>query len=302
EQSPRYMQLVAATPRLDGPRAILEQVYRIGHSELRQEIVLTAGSARLDFISWLRWREPRTMLRTSFPVAIHADEATYEIQFGHIRRPTHRNTTWDLARDEVAGHKWADLSQGDYGVALLNDCKYGHKIKGHTLDLNLLRSVPYPGPQLVQDADVAPGEPHHAYTDQADHLFTYALYPHIGNHSEGGVIRAGYELNVPLRVVAAGVGGGAGPLTASFLRVEASNVIVEAVKQAEDGADIIVRLYEAEHKAAHARLCFGFPVAAAAEVNLMEEEPQPLAVREDAVTLDFRPFEIKTIRVTPLRS
>ncbi|MGC8780019.1 MAG: alpha-mannosidase, partial [Anaerolineae bacterium] len=140
EQTPRFMQLVSATPRLDGPRAILEQIYRIGHSELRQEIVLTAGSGRLDFISRLRWREPRTMLRTSFPVAVHADEATYEIQFGHIRRPTHRNTTWDLARDEVAGHKWADLSQGDYGVALLNDCKYGHKIKGHTLDLNLLRS------------------------------------------------------------------------------------------------------------------------------------------------------------------
>ena len=109
------------------------------------------------------------MLRTSFPVAVHADEATYEIQFGHIRRPTHRNTTWDLASDEVAAHNWADLSQSDYGVALLNDCKYGHKIKGDVIDLNLLRSVPYPGRRLVADADVAPGEPHGAYTDQCDH-------------------------------------------------------------------------------------------------------------------------------------
>jgi alpha-mannosidase len=298
-QTPRFMQLVAATARLDGPRAMVEQVYRIGHSELTQEIVLTAGSSRLDFVSKLRWREPRTMLRTSFPVAIHADEATFDIQFGHIRRPTHRNTTWDLARDEVAAHKWADLSQGDYGCALLNDSKYGHKVKGNVLDLNLLRSVPYPGPRLVQDADVTAGEPHHAYTDQADHIFTYALLPHQGDHIAGGVIRAGYELNVPLRVLAEGVGGGDGPISASFVEVDAPNVIIEAVKKAEDGDDIIVRLYESEHKAARACLRFGFPIRAAAEVNLMEEAPAPLSVRANGVTLDFRPFEIKTVRVTP---
>jgi alpha-mannosidase len=297
EQMPRDMQLVSTMPRVEGPRAIVEQVYRIGNSELHQEIVLSAGSPRLDFVSRLHWREPKTMLRTSFPVAIHADEATFDIQYGHIRRTTHRNTTWDLARDEVAAHKWADLSQGDYGVALLNDSKYGHKVKGNVLDLNLLRSVPYPGPRLVQDADVAPGEPHHAYTDQADHVFTYALYPHEGNHVEGGVIRAGYELNVPLRVMPVEGAGGDGPTSASFLEVDAPNVIVEAVKKAEDGDDIIVRLYEAEHKQAHARLRFGFPIRAASEVNLMEEEPTPLRVRANGVTLDFRPFEIKTVRV-----
>ncbi|MBM4458490.1 MAG: alpha-mannosidase [Chloroflexi bacterium] len=299
EQTPRFMKLVAATPRLAGPRAIVEQVYLLGHSELIQEIVLTAGSSRLDFVSKLCWREPRTMLRTSFPVAIHADEATFDIQFGHIRRPTHRNTTWDLARDEVAAHKWADLSQGDYGCALLNDSKYGHKVKGNVLDLNLLRSVPYPGPRHVQDADVTAGEPHHAYTDQADHHFTYALLPHQGDHIAGGVIRAGYELNVPLRVLAEGVGGGEGPISASFVEVDAPNVIIEAVKKTEDGDDIIVRLYESEHKAARACLRFGFPIAAAGEVNLMEEASASLSVRVNGVTLDFRPFEIKTVRVTP---
>jgi alpha-mannosidase len=298
EQTPQHMALVSASPRIDGPCAILEQVYAIGHSELRQEIVLTAGSSRLDFVSRLHWREPKTMLRTSFPVAIHADEATFDIQFGHIRRSTHRNTSWDLARDEVAAHKWADLSQGDYGVALLNDSKYGHKVKGYVLDLNLLRSVPYPGPRLVQDVDVAPGEPHHAYTDQADHVFTYALYPHAGNSIDGGVIRASYELNVPLRVLSEGVGGGDGPVSASFLEIDAPNVVVEAVKKAEDGNDIIIRLYEAEHKAAHARMHFGFSAAAVAEANLMEEEPAPLRLRNNGVTLDFRPFEIKTVRVT----
>jgi alpha-mannosidase len=238
------------------------------------------------------------MLRTSFPVAIHADEATFDIQYGHIRRTTHRNTTWDLARDEVAAHKWADLSQGDTGVALLNDSKYGHKVKGHVLDLNLLRSVPYPGPYLIQDVNAAAVEWHHAYTDQADHVFTYALYPHAGNHIEGGVIRAGYELNVPLRITAVEGAGGDGPISASFLEVDAPNVIVEAVKKAEDGNDIIVRLYEAEHKAAHARLHFGLRIRAASEVNLMEEEAKPLTIRSDGVTLEFRPFEIKTVRIT----
>jgi len=197
EQTPRYFELVSATPRVDGPRAVMDQIYRLGASELRQEIALTAGSPRLDFISQLRWREPRAMLRASFPVAVHAEDATFEIQFGHIRRPTHRNTTWDLARDEVMAHKWADLSQRDYGVALLNDCKYGHKVKGNTIDLNLLRSVPYPGPGLWRMRAWWPGSRTMPTTDQCDHIFTYSLYPHPGDHVEGRSSRQGTRSTFP---------------------------------------------------------------------------------------------------------
>jgi alpha-mannosidase len=299
EQTPRTMTLVAAQSRVDGPCAVMMQTYRLGHSEVKQEVILTAGSRRLDFVTHLHWREPRTMLRTSFPVDVRATEATYEIQFGHIRRPNHRNTTWDLARDETAAHKWADLSQRDHGVALLNDCKYGYKVKGNVLDLNLLRSVPYPGPRLVDDADVAPGDPHHAYTDQCDHAVTYALYPHDGDHVAGGVIRAGYELNVPLRVVATDAHAGPLPRAASFVTVDAQNVIIEAAKQAEDGDDVIVRLYESEGRNAQATVQFGFPAGAVSEVDLMEENPVPLAVKGDTISMAFRPFEIKTLRVTP---
>ena len=297
EQTPRALDLISATPQVDGPRAILTQVYRLGHSELTQEIILVAGSPRLDFVSHLRWREPQTMLRTSFPVAVFAEEATYEIQFGHIRRPTHRNTTWDLARDEVPAHKWVDLSQRDYGVALLNDCKYGHKVKGNVIDLNLLRSVPYPGPRLVEDHDVAPGEPHDGYTDHCDHVFTYALYPHAGDAVAGHVVQAGYELNVPLRTTSTGAHAGSLAQVDSFLSVDASNVIVEAVKQAEDGDDLIVRFYECERRGARATVCFGLPVQSAVEVNLIEEAIGPLAVEGNAVVLDFRPFEIRSVRV-----
>jgi alpha-mannosidase len=296
-RAPRYLQLVSCRPHVDGPCAILEQVYRLEHSEVVQEIVLSAGSRRLDFRTRARWRETSAMLRTSFPVAVHAEEATFEIQFGHVRRPTHRNTTWDLARDEVAAHKWADLSQRDYGVALLNDSKYGHKVRGNVIDLNLLRSVPYPGPQLVADEDVAPGEAHHGYTDQCDHAFTYALYPHPGDHIEGCVAQAGYALNVPLRVVPTQPRSGPAPAKASFLQIDAPNVIVEAVKKAEDGNDVILRLYECEHRGTRTTLRFNFPVASAAEATLMEEPLTPLKIKGGSAALEFRPFEIKTLRV-----
>ena len=297
EQQPRYMELVSSTPRVDGPRAMLTQVYRIGHSELTQDIVLTAGSPRLDFVSQLRWREAQTMLRTSFPVAVHASEAACEIQFGYIRRSTHRNTTWDLAQDEVAAHKWVALSQDDYGVALLNDCKYGHKVKDDVLDLNLLRSAPYSGSKLLHPTNVAPGEPNHGYTDQFDHTFTYALYPHSGSLVEGGVIQAGYELNVPLRVVPLESHAGNAPAKMSFVSVNEPNVIIEAVKKAEDDDGIIVRLYEAARRNANATLHFGIPVKSAEVVNLMETHVAPLSIKENAVSLRFRPFEIKTLKI-----
>jgi alpha-mannosidase len=297
EQTPRHLELVSARARRDGPRAVMQQAYLLGHSELRQEIVLTAGSPRLDFVSDLHWREPQSMLRTSFPVAVHAEDAAFEIQFGHIRRPTHRNTTWDLARDEVAAHKWVDLSQRDYGVALLNDCKYGHKVKGTVIDLNLLRSVPYPGPRLVQDSDVRPGEPHHAYTDQCDHTFTYALYPHLGDLVEGRVVQAAYAMNVPLRIVKASAHAGKLPVEASFLQMDAPNVVIEAVKRAEDGDDVILRLYEGEHRGAKAVLRFGFPALAAWEADLLEEPLTPLSLKDGEVSLEIAPFEIKTVRV-----
>ncbi|MBN1642390.1 MAG: alpha-mannosidase [Anaerolineae bacterium] len=295
---PRQMTLVSATPQVDGPRAVLTHVYRLGCSELVQNVSLVAGSRRIEFETHVRWREPATMLRTSFPVAVHAEAATYEIQYGHLQRPTHCNTTWDLARDEVVGHKWVDLSQGDYGVALLNDSKYGHRVKGNVLDLNLLRSAYYPGPRLVTDEDVAPGAPHEGYTDQCDHEFTYALYPHPGDAMAGGVVRAGYALNVPLRVLPATAHGGSLPHETSLIAVDAPNVVVEAVKRAEDGDDLIVRLYECAHAGAKAAVRLGFSVSAAAEVNLMEEDPHPVVVDDGIVRLSFRPFEIKTLRLS----
>jgi alpha-mannosidase len=294
---PRWMELVESRAWVDGPHALLEQVYRLGHSDLVQHLQLSAGSDRLAITSQLRWRERETMLRALFPVAVQADEASYEIQFGHVRRPTHCNTTWDLARDEVAGQKWTDLSQRDYGVALLNDCKYGHRIKGHTLEIDLLRSVPYPGAKVTRDEDYAPGDAHDGYTDQADHIFRYALYAHAGDAVSGGVIQAAYEFNFPLRLLPVDAQEGGLPLQKSFIQVSAPQIVVETVKRCEDGEGWIVRMYESTRAQVMAQISFGFPVKAVQEVNLIEESLQTLEVKVDSIDLDFRPFEIKTLRV-----
>lgn len=297
EQEPRELALQTVDAVVDGPKAWIQQDYTLGQSKLTQRIILTAESPRIDFVTNLHWRETRAMLRVRFPVAVQSEYATYEIQFGHITRPTHRNTTWDLARDEVAAHKWVDLSQRDYGVALLNDSKYGHKIKGNIIDLNLLRSVPYPGPRLVEDRDVVPGEAHHGYTDQADHEFTYALYPHPGDHVAGGVIQAGYELNVPLRVLSLEKQSGVLPKRHSFITIDAPHIIVEAVKQAEDDDGIIIRLYEAANRMVTTEVTFGVPVTSVEEVTLMEQAIETIPAHNNTVTLTWKPFEIKTLKI-----
>ncbi len=303
-QQPRVMALVSAEAEVDGPQAVLTQTYRLGCSEVTQRIVLTAGSARIDFITHIHWREIKSMLRTSFPIAVHAEEATYEIQFGHICRPTHSNTTWDLAKDEVCAHKWADLSQRDFGVSLLNDSKYGHKIKNGVMDLDLLRSAPYPGDNRHLDDEVAPGEPHPGYTDQSDHEVTYALYVHPGDPIEGGVVQEGYDLNVPLRMTETDIHPGMGPSKASFLELDDPHIVVEAVKQAEDDDDIVIRLYEAGGGAVRTTLDLGFAAEAVEEVNLMErpvDTPRwalDMGGDRTQVALTFRPFEIKTLKVT----
>ncbi|NQU42284.1 hypothetical protein HQ520_03300 [bacterium] len=283
---PRDFRLESAEARVDGPKAILTQTRLFGTSRLTQEIVLTAGSRRLDFVTEVDWRETEKMLRSQFPVAVTADEATCEIQFGHLKRPTHRNTSWDQAKFEICAHKWIDMSDRNYGVALLNDCKYGHKVLGNLMDINLLRSPTYPDPKA----------------DKAVHHFTYSLYPHAGDHVTGGVIEAGYELNVPLRVVPIAPASGPGACGHPLVRIESSQspcpVIVEAVKKAEDSEDLIVRLYEAQGGSTEVGLRFGFKVEKVELVDLMEENGEELKVQSGAVRLSFRGFEIHTVKVT----
>jgi alpha-mannosidase len=298
DSTPTKLPLTASRAGIDGPRAFVEQTYKIGSSHLVQEISLTMGSPVLEFKTSLKWLEKASMLRAVFPTTIFSEEAVYEIQYGHVRRSTHQNTTWDLAKDEVPAQKWVDLSQRDYGLAILNDSKYGHRIKGNTIEISLLRSVLYPGQRVVMEGDTQPGEPDHAYTDQTDHNFRYAVYPHPGDFCASGVIQAAYEFNHPLRMKAAENHQGNYPRSHAFITINKPNIILETMKWSEDENSFVIRLYESWRAQTRVELLFGFTVQSIQEANLMEVPENNLLLDGEKVTLDFRPFEIKTLIIT----
>ncbi len=298
EKPPDTFVLISSETEIDGPKASITHFYKYQKSEMKQQVVLTEGSRCIDFITWINWQEPAKMIKTGFPLAIKADHAVCEIQFGSIKRATHSNTTWDMAKDEVPAQKWVDISSRHYGVALLNDSKYGYRVKDSTLELTLVRCVRYPGP-LVDKGDSS--REISAYTDLGEHNFTYSLYPHPGDYAEGGVVRAGYELNIPLAILPCSSGKGPLPSTFSYMLVESPSVIIETVKKAEGGSEIIVRLYEAAGESCHTALQLNFPVMKALLVNLMEEPIGEISVREGRVELDFNPFEILTIKLSVIR-
>src|SRR5205085_5215579 len=184
----------------EGPVRVALQVTRsFGRSRIIQTISLAAHERTVQFDTEVDWQETNKFLKVAFPIAVRSPRATYEIQFGHVERPTHANTSWDVARFEVCAHKWADLAEPGYGVALLNDCKYGYDIRGNVMRLSLLRSPGWPDPE----------------TDQGRHRFAYALYPHPGDLRQAGVIAEAEAFNVPLVAVAGGTGAGAAPETRS---------------------------------------------------------------------------------------
>jgi alpha-mannosidase len=274
----------------NGPvRAGVEVRRRFLHSTLVQRIYLYAHSPRVEFVTEVDWHEHQTLLKVAFPVAVNARAATYEIQHGAIERPTHRNTPWDAAQFEVCAHKWADLSEGDYGVSLLNDCKYGHDIHGNVLRLTLIKSGTHPDPDA----------------DQGRHVFTYALLPHTGDWRNETVDEA-FALNYPLLsrfvVKPQGKGGGGRDLPPAYelATVDDQGIVIDAIKKAEDGDGIIVRLYEAFNTRGSATLTLGFDVAEAFEVNMLEEDPRPLEVVGAAeIPFTYRPFEVKTFLICP---
>ncbi len=265
-----------------GPlRAMLEIQRRVLHSEIVQRVSLTHNSPRLDFDTTVDWQERCTLLKVAFPVEVLAPVATYEIQWGNVQRPTHHNTSWDWARFETCAQKWVDLSEGGYGVSLLNDCKYGHDVRDNVMRISLLRGTTLPDPQA----------------DFGQHRFIYSLLPHAGSWDET-TIAAAYALNDPLIVAEGQRSGGAENKPQSvFISVDRPNVVIETVKQAEDGDGIIVRLYESQRRRGPVTLNVGFELAAAWRTNLLEENQAALNPSGNSVTLSLRPYEIVTLRL-----
>jgi len=261
-------------------RASVRIVRKFGKSSITQTITLRAGSPRIDFHTTVEWHEDHKFLKVAFPVDILSPRATYEIQYGNTERPTHFNTSWDLARFEVCGQKWADLSEGDYGVALLNDCKYGYDIFGNVMRLSLLRAPTSPDP----------------VADRGHHEFTYSLLPHRGDFREGQVIQQAYALNIPLRVVPTDAHPGALPAKQSFFSTDRPGVLVEAIKKAEKENAIIVRLYEANGTRGTTTLTTTLPVKEAYTADLMERTLKKIECKDGKTVLQVLPFEIVTLK------
>ena len=264
-------------------RATLAIERKILNSSYTQHISLTYNSPLLRFDTTIQWQERHILLKTAFPVDILSPVATYEIQWGSVQRPTHRNSSWDWARFETAAQKWVDLSEGGYGVALINDCKYGHDIQNNVIRLSLLRSPTSPDPEA----------------DQGEHRFAYALYPHANAGSvvnPADIAAVAYAFNDPLLVVAA-KGNEERPLP-SLIQTPA-NFIVETIKQAEDGQGIIVRGYECNRQRGWRIFKTSFALAEAHLCNLLEEKQEAVWVDGQELKLYVKPFQIVTLCLLP---
>ena len=253
-------------------------------STITQLITLKTGSSRVDFETEVDWHEDHVLLKAAFPLNIKTEVVNCDIQFGNIQRPTHTNTSWDRAKFEICAHKWADLSESDYGVSLLNDCKYGYSVEENKLSLSLLKAPTYPNP----------------VADKGVHHFTYSLFPHNGSDLME-TVKEGYKLNNPLTITRLEendkCGKGKNPDVFSFASVNAKSAVIDTIKKAEDGNGYIVRLFEAQNMREEAELSFGFNVKEVYECDCLENNIKKFKVSGKSVKLAMQNFEIKTVRV-----
>jgi alpha-mannosidase len=269
-RTPRTLRASEVSSRVDGPRVIRRQVYRWARGTIEQHVILDAGSELVRFETTVLWRERHRMLRAEFRPAHIGDTVKCEIQFGHIERTTQERTDVERAQFEICAHKWVavqDAGEGGSGFALLNDSKYGHRVKGGLLSLNLLRSPTFPD----------------RTADRGIHRFGYAIRPFAADDL-AGVIRDGYRLNNPVLV-------SAGASMPSAATTDNPAIIVETIKPAENGHGVIVRLYESLGRPGITSLTTRLAHDSALETNLMELPLGPIELSR----LEFTPFEIKTI-------
>lgn len=275
DRAPSAFKLTDQKLYVEGPDAVCQQSYTLGASSIQVKVILRHDSKRVDFRVQADWHENEKMLRTSFNTNIMTDSASFEIQFGKIDRKNNDNTSWENAQFEVCGHKWVDLSEGDYGAALLNDCKYGYRVVGSIIDMNLLRSQNYPG----EDAD------------RGHHEFAYSFYPHAGNEINGQVSKQAYEFNIPVHLLD---GEGDEIVSQSMFQIT-DGAVIESVKKAEDSPDVIIRIFEPYGRSVNVTLQSNLSFGKAFETDLMENKRVQLDNLSGKIMFRLKPFEIKTI-------
>ncbi|ORY35984.1 hypothetical protein BCR33DRAFT_722459 [Rhizoclosmatium globosum] len=285
-----------ATVEEAGPlRVILKVKHPLTkRSSLEQRIIITAADGMIEFDTKVDWHENRLCLKVEFPLNVNCDFATYETQFGYIQRPTHYNTSWDLARFEVCGHRYADLSEYGFGVALFNDCKYGYSTLGGIMRMSLLRSPK--GPDGTTDMEI--------------HNFRYALYPHKGSFLASDVVKKAYQYNEkpivhPIMINSSLL------FNTEFFRVSESNFVLDTVKVAEDprgsnqneNVDIVLRFYESYGGRGVARVETLFNIKEARFCNILEDLEDHVTIEDNGKTLviPFGPFKVVSVRLLAVR-
>lgn len=257
-----------------GPlRTCIRFQWKYMNSEIVQDMILYRFSRRIDFVTHVEYHEKHQLMKAAFPVDIRSTYATYDIQYGNVKRPNHWNTSWDQARFESVAHRWVDLSERSYGVSLLNDCKYGHDVKGNVLRISLIKAATHPD----------------HLQDQGTHVFTYSLLPHGGDFVKGGTVREAYALNDPMKAVEGSISLG----YESFLKLDCEQAEVDAVKKSEDGNYIVVRFHEFAGDRHNVSMQTGFRVKSWAESDLMERPVEEFKTAE--IKLELKPYEIKTV-------
>ena len=247
--------------------------YNYNNSKIMQTLCLYNNKRRIDFKTVVDWKESQKILKTAFSVDIRGVFARYDVQEGNIVRPITRNTSWEAAKFEVVAHKWADLSETGYGVALLNDCKYGYDIKEDTMRLSLLKSA--------TDPDYS--------ADYGTHEFIYSLYPHKEEWYNSGLEEEAFDLNSPVVVL-----DGASALgNESLISFDAKNIVLDAFKKAENEEAYVLRFHEYTGRRGKINLKTGLKFDSWCEADLMEN---PLGEwKQTAMEVEVKPYEIKTI-------
>ena len=268
------------TPITDGTRAgfVIERAYM--NSSIRQTVWLYSESTRIDFETEVDWHDRHQLIKAVFPLNVHTMSATFDVQYGHVTRPTHQNTSWDRAKFETYAHKWVDMSESGYGVALLNDGKYGHAVDGNRLSITWLKCATDPNPEA----------------DQGKQYFTYSLMPHADDFRHSGVIEESIALNQPLYVHPMGANRGELPETYSFVSADQPNAVITAVKKAECDDGLIVRFYDAYDCKSNVTIHVPVTYRRAYLCDLMEKEIREVDLCDGAVTVPVSNFEIVTLK------
>ena len=279
EHSWEVTDLVSSELIENGPvLAKVRNTYRFNKSTVRQDVIFYRDLDRIDFDTQVDWKEQHYMLKAHFPADLFYNDATFDIQYGNVRRATHKNTSWDVARFEVCAHKWMDVSEGNYGFSLMNDCKYGHSVDENSIALTLLKSSTEPNPTA----------------DQEMHYFTYSIVPHSGDWRAANTPEKAYKLNIPVTALK---GQGGEKALPAFAQVDQPNVIIESVKRALKTDATIIRLYECFGQRARVRLTLGCAPKSVKAVSLMEDIQGDVKFEGNTVEFDIKPYEIVSFMV-----